>query len=60
MFTKDSFKPGIWYYGGISEADHLDLCGLPDTLSIPRTVMGIEYRYEVWRLIYMRLKMLNI
>lgn len=36
VFQKDHMKPGVWYYGGIPESDHLDLSGLPDYLTLPR------------------------
>jgi hypothetical protein len=52
--------PGVWYYGGLPGSDHLDLCGFPTTLAPLRTHARIEYRYEVWRQIYGRVKMLQM
>jgi hypothetical protein len=49
----------VWYYGGISGSDHLDLCGFPATLSPLRTIINEEYRYEMWRNCFIRLKMLK-
>jgi len=36
IFQRDEIKPGVWYYGGIPQSDHLDLSGLPDYLTYPR------------------------
>jgi hypothetical protein len=51
-------KPGIWYYGGIEGVDHLDMCGFPEHLTPLRTLLGIEFRYELWRRLFIRLKQL--
>ena len=51
-------RPGIWYYGGIEGVDHLDICGFPEHLTPLRTLMGTEFRYELWRRIFIRLKLL--
>eukprot|EP00347_Sterkiella_histriomuscorum_P016179 403354185 len=59
IFTKDCLKPGIWYYGGIPKSDHLDLCGFPPKLSPIRTLLNTEYRMEIWRNIFIRVKMLK-
>lgn len=59
IFTQNSYEPGVWYYGGIPGSDHLDLCGLPPIYEPLRTLLGIEYRTEMWRYIYLRLKMLD-
>lgn len=59
FLQKDEVKTGIWYYGGIPVSDHLDLCGMPELLSPLRKALGIEYRYEVWRKIYIRLRLLE-
>ncbi len=53
-------QKGIWYYDGLPESDHLDLCGFPMHVSGLRRLMGIEYRQEIWRRIFARVKMLDI
>ena len=59
LFSKEFIKPGVWYYGGIPISDHLDLCGFPEHLTYFRTLIRDEYRYEIWRLIFIRLRMLK-
>ena len=57
--TKDILKPGIWYYGSIPTTDHLDSCGIPPILSPFRTLTGQEFRYELWRTLFIRLRLLK-
>jgi hypothetical protein len=52
-------EKGVWYYGGIGGVDHLDYCGIPDNLGPLRTVLNIEFRYEIWRKIFQRIKLLK-
>ena len=54
-----AIRPGVWYYGGLSGADHLDLCGFPEGFAFFRTLLDIEYRYEQWRLIFIRAKLIK-
>jgi len=52
-------KPGVWYYCGVPRSDHLDLCGIPPKLHPFRSIVGREYRIELWRNIFSRVKMLK-
>ena len=58
FFNISHFRPGVWYYGGIGGTDHLDLCGFSEFLSPLRTLLGSEFRFDTWRVLFIRLKML--
>ncbi len=39
IYNSSSLRPGVWYFGGIPGTDHLDLCGFPPYLTLPRTFL---------------------
>jgi len=53
---KDSIEPGVWHVSHIPGSDHLDCCGAPPFMSPFRVTLNREYRFRLWRTLFVRLK----
>jgi len=54
--TKAALKTGVWHVSHTPNTDHLDCCGAPPILSPFRVTFKREYRFLMWRTMFVRLK----
>eukprot|EP00347_Sterkiella_histriomuscorum_P020360 403338107 len=56
---QQSFDKGVWYYSSLQMSDHHDLAGFPNKFKVLQTILGREFRPQVYINIFNRLRTLE-
>jgi len=56
----EHFERGVWYYSGLTQVDHCDLCGFDNALQPIRSFLGVEFRPQFWANLFQRLRTLDV